>query len=515
MAVNTTAQSRADLENLLTRAERTNFEETSRYEDVMSFLEVVSASSPLIHLTSFGYTFEGRAMPLAVVGSVPDASPAAVLSSGKTRIFIQANIHAGEVCGKEAVQMLLREVAGGAHASWFDSLVLVIAPIYNADGNERVRLTNRGRQHGPVAGMGQRPNAQGFDLNRDHMKLDSPEARALVRVMTEYDPHVGIDLHTTNGTRHGYHITYSPPLHPNTHPSITAFLRSEWLPAAQSYMKSDRGWDSFYYGNASQRGGSETGWYTFDHRPRFNNNYLGLRNRFAILSEAYSYATFEERVLATKSFVEGALDFAAANAGRVRSVIDEADRTPLAGNRLGVRAVPHAGESVPILMGEADEVRNPYSGATMLLRRTDVREVSMIDYGTFEVSEEETVPSAYVIPADQRDVLDKLADHGVRTTVLESDRQATVEVFQIDSVTQAAREFQGHRESTVFGRYERLNERLPAGSVVVTTNQPLGRLVFYLLEPRSDDGLANWNVLDDSLEAGGRYPISRIMDSTF
>jgi murein tripeptide amidase MpaA len=179
---------------LLTRAERTDFRETTRYAEVVELAERLAAASPDIHLTTFGYTFEGRSLPLLVVGA-PDASPESVRATGKTRVYLQGNIHAGEVCGKEALLMLLRRFAAGEYPSWTDSLVLLVAPIYNADGNERVRLVNRPRQHGPIGGMGQRPNAQGLDLNRDHTKLDSPEARSLVRMINDYDPHVLVDLH--------------------------------------------------------------------------------------------------------------------------------------------------------------------------------------------------------------------------------------------------------------------------------------------------------------------------------
>ena len=209
----------AKASDIQTRAERTGYVETSSYADVMGFVKAVSEASPQLHLTTFGYTWEGRSLPLVVVGNLNDASAAAVRSSGKTRVFVQGSIHPGEACGKEAMQMLLRDLANGEHAEWLDSLVLLIAPIYNADGNERVRLTNRGRQHGPLGGMGQRPNAQGLDLNRDHMKIDSPEARSLIAMMNAYDPHVLVDLHTTNGTTHAYHLTYAPPLNPNTDPS--------------------------------------------------------------------------------------------------------------------------------------------------------------------------------------------------------------------------------------------------------------------------------------------------------
>ncbi|MDO8665557.1 MAG: M14 family zinc carboxypeptidase, partial [Gemmatimonadales bacterium] len=152
-----------------TRPELSGYRETSRYDDVIAFIGSVSHGRRSLHVTQLGYSFEGRALPLVVVGNVGDASPETVRRSGKLRVYIQANIHAGEVEGKEAVLMLLRDLAAGRHARWLDSVVLLIAPIYNADGNERVSLTNRPLQNGPVGGMGQRPNAQGLDLNRDHI----------------------------------------------------------------------------------------------------------------------------------------------------------------------------------------------------------------------------------------------------------------------------------------------------------------------------------------------------------
>src|SRR5262249_50217323 len=89
-----------------TRAERTNYIETSRYDDVVTFLNTVAKGSPVLHNTTFGYTFEGRPLPLSVVGRIPNSTPRAVRASGKLRVYIQANIHAGEVEGKEALQAL-------------------------------------------------------------------------------------------------------------------------------------------------------------------------------------------------------------------------------------------------------------------------------------------------------------------------------------------------------------------------------------------------------------------------
>ncbi|MDE2874280.1 MAG: M14 family metallopeptidase [Gemmatimonadota bacterium] len=494
----------------LTRAERTDYSETSSYADVVDFLERAAAASPSVHYTTYGHTTEGRALPLAVFGDVDDPTPATVRASGKTVVYLQGNIHAGEVCGKEALQMLLRDLMAGRHGQWRESMILLVAPIYNADGNERVTLTNRGRQHGPFGGMGQRPNAQGYDLNRDHMKIESPEARSVARLFTEYDPHVAVDLHTTNGTRHAYHLTYSPPLHPNTPPAIDAFLRDGLLPHVTDEIRAKHGWEYYYYGNAFARGGGEPGWYTFDHRPRFNNNYIGLRNRIAILSEAYSYATFEERVLATLYFVEEILDYVHEHGEEVRSIVADADAASVVGASLALRAIPErSAEPVDILMGATVEETHPLTGRPLLLRADTQYVETLYEYGSFAPALTERVPQAYLIPAGLGDILNRLAAHGITLEPAEPT-PTQVEAFHIDSVSTAARPFQGRNEQTLFGRYEATQVTPAPGDMWARADQPLGRLLFSLLEPRSDDGFANWGFLAEQLQVGGTYPIVRI-----
>ncbi|MDE0260307.1 MAG: M14 family metallopeptidase [Gammaproteobacteria bacterium] len=497
-------------EAFLTRAERTAYRETSSYADVVEFLERAAASDVSVHYATYGYTNEGRALPMAVVGDVEDPSPAAVRAAGKTVVYLQGNIHGGEVCGKEALQMLLRDLLAGRHREWRESMVLLIAPIYNADGNERVSLTNRGRQHGPVGGMGQRPNAQGYDLNRDHMKLDSPEARSVARLFSEYDPHVAVDLHTTNGTRHAYHLTYSPPLHPNTPAEIDGFLREGLLPQVTAEIREKYGWEYYYYGNAFARGGDAPGWYTFDHRPRFNNNYIGLRNRIAILSEAYSYASFEERVLATLYFVEEILDYVHEHSDEVRRIVAAADAAEVTGEALALRAVPERSASpVDILMGATVEEVHPLTGRPLLLRADTQYVETMYEYGTFAPTLRERVPEAYLIPADLAGILTRLAAHGI---ALEPAGAAPLEVeaFRIDSVRTAERPFQGRNEQTLFGRYEADRVTPTPGDMLARTDQPLGRLLFSLVEPQSDDGFANWGFFADRLRPGEAFPIRRV-----
>ena len=500
--------------SLQTRPERTGFTETSRYDDVIKFMDAASKAAPeLIHLTTFGTTVEGRAMPLAVVGAA-DATAAAVRRTGKLRVHIQANIHGGEVEGKESAQMLLRELAERRHMDWLGSMVLLIEPIYNADGNEKISLTSRGRQHGPIAGQGQRANAQGYDLNRDHMKLDSPEARAFVRLLNDYDPHVSMDLHTTNGTRHAYHLTYAPPLNPATDPSIVGLLRTRWLPWVTGTIRTKYGWHTYYYGNVEGDGAAgtpgERAWKSFDSRPRFNNNYIGLRNRIAILSEAYAYATFEDRITATSRFVEEVLSYAHAHAATIGTLIAAADQRNITGTRLALRAeLARAPGLVEILLGDVIEEKNPIDGHVMERRADVVKPERMPEYGTFEPTHAERVPSAYYVPAGLTTAIDHLRAHGIAMEPLPRQTAVKLEEFRITGSV-FGREFQGHRERTLTGTWRATERTLPAGTLRVNMSQPLARLAFYLLEPQSDDGMVNWNILDGALGDSTVFPILRI-----
>ncbi|MEP0545856.1 MAG: M14 family metallopeptidase [Rhodothermales bacterium] len=502
-------------DTLRTRAEQTDFRATSTYADVMAFVEAIG-TMPGFHGTTFGTTVEGRPLPLMVWGA-DGASAEAVRAAGKLRVLVFANIHAGEVAGKEAALILLRELAAGKYAAWADSLVLLVAPIYNADGNERVDPGNRPYQHGPVDGMGQRSNAQDLDLNRDFVKLDAPESRALVALMDTYDPHVVIDLHTTNGTVHAYDLTYAPPLHPNTPAAVDALLRGAWLPAVTEAYKERYGGCLTYYGNDKPEWGQPRGWATFDPRPRFGTNYAGLRNRVGILSEAYSYATFEDRVRATLGFVTETLDWAHDHAGEIRRTVQQADAESVVGQRLALRAAggwQASPEPETILLGEVVEEPNPHTGEPMFRRTEAVTPTEMTVYGRFAGSDFETAPLAYLVPDSLADVVNRLDAHGIRYYAAGAGLQSIPigqEVFRIDSVHVAERPFQARHEREAFGRYGEVTQPMAAGTLVVPIDQPLGRMAFTLLEPRSDDGLVNWGLVP--VEPGDDYPIRRLTNA--
>jgi hypothetical protein len=533
------AQPTSSIADLKTTPESTGYKSTSTYDDVVRFMKTVDEASPIIYYGTYGTTTEGRAMPLAVVGTgLKDAGPASVKASGKLRVHIQANVHAGEVEGKESALVLLREFALGQHKDWLQSMVFLVTPDYNADGNEKFALTNRQRQNGPVNGMGTRANAQNLNINRDYMKLDTPEAKAFVKLFNDYDPHLGFDLHTSDGSYHGYYLTYSPPLNPDTSPTIIKIMTDEWFPFVTKNMKAKHGWDSFYYGNVSSPGGRGAGggggrgrgaapgvqpppcqvtppdpevtreWRTFEHVPRFHNNYLGLRNRFALLSEAYAYATFEDRIKATNYFMEEALNFAHQNAARLKKAVADADRENLTAAVLATTARIKRGGMVEILMGEVEPEKNPLNGADMCRRKDVVKPEQMVDMRWFEPATTETAPSAYYVPADAGKAIELLKAHGVLMKAV-SQPVKGVEQFSI-AANAGGQTFEGHAMRKIDGQWEAAPEvTVPRGAWEIPMTQPLARLAFYLLEPASDDGLVAWNFLDDQLKDAKTYPILR------
>jgi Zinc carboxypeptidase len=518
----------------LTRAEQSGFQETSRYQDVRAFITALTARTPHARVEKFGQTEEGRDLPLLVIGDPPASSPARDTPSRPPVVLVMANIHAGEVEGKEAVLHLARRLTLGDLQPLLRSAVWLFVPNYNADGNERISLDNRSEQYGPTGGVGTRENARGLDLNRDFMKLESSEARALVDLWTRWDPDVIVDLHTTNGSYHGYHLTYAPPLNPNTDAGITVFTRERLLPSVRADMAARHRLRTYDYGNFStsesldeELEGFAPGdtrqkvWRTFDARPRFGGNYVGLRNRIAILSEAYSYLDFEQRIRASEAFVEEIMRFVADNATDIRALIARADAewsrrdTPLEGGvAFALRPLP---QPVDVLVGAVETRVNRRSGKAMRATvESAVTPTSMIVYDGFVSTATRPVPREYIVRASSdglhETVARKLREHGILVETLSAPSRFSVDQFVIAGVRHAEHAFQGHLETSVTGHVERRQVEVRAGSLIVRTTQPLGRLVFYLLEPESNDGLTTWNVFDSALTAGGTHPVLKVVD---
>ena len=516
----------------LTRPERTDYAETSRYDEVIAYMKQMAAANPNIHLTTYGYTHEGRPLPLAVIGA-PGASAAQVLATNKTRVYIQGNIHAGEVEGKEALLWLLRSIAKGERNAWLKTTVLLINPIYNADGNERVAVNNRGTQAGPVGGMGTRENALGLDLNRDGTKMETAEARSMASLLTRYQPHVAMDLHTTDGSStSGFNMTYETSLNPNNSKAQMGLLRDVLLPEITKSVKVKHGSDWFYYGGVSGTG-DQRAWRSDAElaKPRYTSTYYGVRNILGLLTETYSYASFKTRIFETYWFLEESLSYVAAHGETIRDVVAKANAESIVGQQLAVRQqLVKAPALQKIVFAPTISVRNPYVADRPYRLRPDgvgnanVTSEMLPFFGTAEPTETTLAPRVWVIPMTgtptQRmmaTVIDRLEAHGIRFSITAADQPFSGDRFKIAANTLDAREYQGtHKARTLTGAWEATEQTLPAGSLVIPMDQPLARLAFILMDPRSDDGFMWWNVLDAVLGLSPTpiyYPVLRSMNA--
>ncbi len=490
--------SAAAVEPLQTVAEKSDYKATSRHADVLAFCKELAKRSPLVRLGKLGTSHEGRELPLLILADPPVATAKEAARGGKLVVFAMGNIHAGEVDGKEGLLMLARDLVLAKQRPLFKDLVLVIAPIFNADGNEKMARTNRMRQAGPPE-VGVRTNAQGMDLNRDFVKLESPEVRALVRFLNEWDPAVLIDCHTTNGSFHRYTLTYEGGRCAAGNADLVAYLRDQLLPDAGRRLRKHTGYLSYFYGNFSR---DRSEWQTVPATPRYGTHYVGLRNRLAVLSESYSYAPFKDRVLASRAFVLAVCEHAAANRARIARML-KAARTPP--ETVALKDAPAAVGRPHQLLGFVEEVRD---GRRTSTGQPKVYEVQYM--GGTRATLQVRRPYAYLLPEGLKQVVQNLRNHGIEIAKVSVTGTALVELYRVEKIQRAAVVFQKHRPVTLEVRSRKEKRRIEAGTLLVKTAQPLGGLAAYLLEPQAADGLVTWNFFDDGLAVGKDFPVVRL-----
>ena len=496
-----------------TRAERSGYTETSHYADVIAFIDSLRGRKEL----SFGFigkTTQGRDIPYVIASRPRVSTPAQARALGRPIVYVQGNIHAGEVEGKEALLALLRDLTSSARPNVLDSLILIAVPIYNADGNEKFasQEVNRGSQNGPEM-VGERANGQGLDLNRDYVKAEAPETRASLAMFNKWDPDVFVDLHTTDGSYHGYALTYAPPLNPAS--PLGDFTRDYMLPALRQRMQARHGFATFDYGDFISDDTLSKGWVTFDSRPRFGTNYYGLRGRIGILSEAFSHDPFKRRVQSTHAFVSEILSLVAMRAATLRIAIRRADELGL--GTIPIRslmvAAPDSVEVVAEVLEHTGDSSRTEAGVPKGLRRTGTfHSMRMPVFERFKPTRRAQSPVAYAIPVSDTQAVRVLRLHGLTVNALARPARAIAERFIVDSAISSPRLFQGHHEMSLVGHYTTESRNLPTGTYILRMAQPLSIVAAYLLEPESDDGLVTWNFFDSELKPGAAYPVMRLMN---
>ena len=351
------------------------------------------------------------------------------------------------------------------------------------------------------------------------MKAEAPETRASLTMFNTWDPDVFVDLHTTDGSFHGYALTYSPSLNPA---SPLGDYSRDLLVELRNRVRARDGYETFDYGNFNDGGGREVstdtvhrGWYTYDHRPRFGTNYYGLRNRVSVLSEAFSHDPFERRVKSTYSFVTQLLSLVAERGADIKALEKRADQGPL-GDAGGIAlrsALPKSAPSAPVryeILARTGDTLRTQPGLDKGLRRTgEIRTRPMPVFDRFVPTLVRPLPVAYVFSRSDTALITRLHQHGILTDEV-TEVKGPLEVFVVDSLVKSARPFQGHNEVRLEGHWEQSPSRMASNVIVVPMDQPLRRLAAYLLDPESDDGLATWNFFDASLAVGRPYPVMRL-----
>jgi hypothetical protein len=492
---------------LTTEAERSGYARTGRYAEVIALCEAFAGRYPgQVRCVDFGTTPEGRPMKAIIASNSGALTADAARSAGLPVVLVQGGIHAGEIDGKDAGFLALREMLDGQAARGaLDKAVLIFVPVFNIDGHERFGAWNRPNQNGP-AEMGWRVTAQNYNLNRDYAKADTPEMQAMLTLENAWDPIATIDLHVTDGAKFEHDVSIQvEPLHAGDEAlravglalrdgTLAALRKQGSLPLAfyPSFVETDNPASGFADGVAP---------------PRFSTGYFHLRNRIAMLVETHSWKDYPTRVRITRNSVIAVMTLVAKHGADWRRVALEAD----------ARAKALGGTRVPLSWIASDKVRIiDFRGVAYTRTPSDVSGASMTRYDDTKPQiwklplRDEIMPSVsvsapkagYIVSAAYAAmVAAKLEQHGIGFVQLDRALpQAKIETFRDDTPTFAAAPTESHQRLTVEGEWKPEVQEIGAGALFVPIAQPKARLLMSLLEPLAPDSLLAWGTFNNAFE---------------
>jgi Zinc carboxypeptidase len=494
----------------LTVAEKSDFRATSTFAETLEFLERVESKAPeIIRVASFGRSAEGRELPLVIVSADGAFTPQAARATGKPILLLQSSIHAGEVDGKDASLMLLREIALGNRPDLAESAVVLFAPIYNLDGHERISPYNRPNQNGPVDGMGFRATTSGINLNRDYLHLGSPEARAMAQLVADWRPHLHVDNHVTNGTDHAWVLTWMVADAPLLDPAVDAWV-SEHLPKVLT-ATADAGHPNGPYVALWDRENPSAGmeWAGIQ-LPRFSTGYFPLINRPSILIEMHAHKPFRDRVLANRDFMDALI----LETGRAGDGLIEAVET--AENRVTARGRADADPSPAVVTWKQADAQDSVlwpayryttedslvsGGSRVVYQRGKIEEIDLTWRHIVEPDIVVTRPRGYLVHAGWPQITEAIEGHGLKAVPLPEATTLEVETIRLTDPTFGTSPYQGIFTVTDVAVSRQLEERkIPAGSLWIPADQPDFEVAIQLFEPEAPDSLLSWGELSAIFE---------------
>jgi len=490
-----------------TRAEASGFRATSTYDETLAFLRRLEGRLPEMRVLSYGTSAEGRPLPVVVVSRERAFTAAEARKLAKPIVLVVNGIHAGEIDGKDSCLMILRDFALGRRAELLDAATLLVVPIYNVDGHERVSPHNRPNQDGPVEGMGFRTTANGLDLNRDHMKLQSAEARALVGLFNEWRPHLHVDDHVSNGFDHGWVLNYAYTEAPQAPAPVDAWFKNHFPAVAAATRQA--GSDIGPYVSLRDEADLGAGFVSSPGIPRFATGYFNLRNRPSILVETHSYKPYRERVLANRDFLVALVSEVGRDPAALRAAVEEAEAAEVALGRAGAAPSEIA---LAYEVGEADSLRIPvyaWRSEPSVVTGEPFQRQRRGEAGppTFpwqhrpRVAKSVPRPRGYLVPPGWPQIEQPLKAHGLQVSRLEQPAEVEVETSRLAAPRFAAQTYQGvHQVESVEVTRRVETRRFPAGSLWIPADQPDFEVAAHLLEPEAPDSLLAWGLLSSVLE---------------
>jgi hypothetical protein len=489
--------------DFLTHFERSGFLESPNYDETMKYFAQFEATGKA-EMFTFGISPQGRELKFIAVGKDGDFSPQAARANGKVVVLIQNGIHAGEIEGKDACMLILREMMiTGELSHLLEHLVLVIIPILNVDGHERSSPFNRMNQNGPAT-MGWRTTSWNLNLNRDYMKADAQEMQALLQLYTSWQPDFFIDNHSTDGADFQYHITYGMEKHKNIDAGLAAWGYECLMPFVAQRTESAGFLTGPYFElhNDKLRDGF-TDWPAL---PRYSTGYAAVQNRLCLLVETHSLKPFENRVFSTKAMNTAALEYINTHFGDLKSINYFADSQTVHDYR-------HDRKPFPLVFEGTDEFEmftfkgfksaeeeSGVTGATVTRYSDMPIEFEIPFYGKAEIKVEVDVPFAYAIPKEFAHLVEILRLHGVEIKEMQDGETLDVERYKFVDVEFAPKPYEGRQR--VGCNVEKFVEKifLPAGTYVVYTQQRTLRAIMHLLEPQSPDSFVSWGFFNAFFE---------------
>ena len=478
----------------VTHAEQTQFRESVDPSSVMPYYRRLAQTSPYIHIEQIGQTDHGSPLELVVVSKHPDAHRARRPPKDHVILFVLNGIHAGEVCGIDATQMLVRDLLLRMNdPTQLNHLTFVTIPVFNLGGHARFHPYNRVNQEGP-ARMGFRANARGYNLNRDFTKADTANMRSFYKAFHRWSPHILIDNHTTNGADYQYPMTYLISELPNVAAPLRRWVGQELKPYLAKEMKA-LGYPICPYVMYKKGDELKSGILRGVPPPRFSTGYGELFNTITLLSEAHMLKDFRTRVMATYHLMRHTLEYANQHAATLRKARILADRQSTQSKRYVLhwrrteksRPVEFLGYAYKRTQGTAS------GGRWIQYDRTRPVTFTLPFFDDIVPARTIDIPTGYLIPRAWYDVITRLQANRIQITRLTKPTRFRVQQAFLSQPRWVSRPYEGRMLLTSFQTRWITREYLAQkGDVWVSTRQPFVRYILEMLEPEAQDSFLRW-----------------------